>query len=128
MSCVGAPLTQRRNVMKKINTICSLFLIIALAVIFTALDCRAAEIKLTWNPVEGCNYQVHYGNASRTYTKTVEAAETECALTLPSGVYYFAVIAHWKDCTYTLCASEYSDEVSLMLSEKPEIVTLSFSP
>jgi hypothetical protein len=114
--------------MKKINTICLFFPMIVLAVFCSALPSFAAEITLKWNPVESCDYQVHYGNASRTYTKTVEASETECSISLPPGVYYFAVTAHWKDCKYTLCTSEYSNEVSLMLSEKPEIVTLAFSP
>ena len=110
--------------MKKI----ALMLILPVAIFaafFCVGECQAGQIKLTWNPVDGCTYQVHYGNASRVYTRTLEATETECAITLAPGVYYFAVTAHWKDCKYTLCASEYSDEVSLMLSDKPEIVTIS---
>ena len=110
--------------MKKV----ALMLILPVAIFaafFCVGECQAGEIKLTWKPVDGCTYQVHYGNASRVYTRTLEATETECTLTLAPGVYYFAVTAHWKVCNYTLCASEYSDEVSLMLSDKPEIVTIS---
>ena len=105
-----------------------IFILILVLVLFSLNQAMAAKIKLTWNPVEGCDYQVHYGNASRNYTQTVKASETECAINLSPGIYYFAVTAHWQDCEHSLCASEYSDEVSLMLSDKPAIVTLSFSP
>jgi hypothetical protein len=127
-----------RNIMKKtaLNTLrlrvsargIFISIIMLVLVLLSQNQAMAAQISVTWNPVEGCNYTLHYGNASRAYTKTVEATETGCAINLPPGVYYFAVTAHWKDCQHTLCTSEFSNEVSLMLSDAPEIVTLAFSP
>lgn len=96
--------------------------------LLAASDCMAAKITLTWNPVADCTYQIHYGNASRNYTGKETTDNTEFTLNLGPGVYYFAVTAHWKQCTHTLCGSEYSDEVSVLLSDKPAIATLVFSP
>ena len=97
-----------------------------LALVFATLS-RAADVTLTWNEVPGCSYEVHYGPASRQYNHNEATTDTKCVLELTPGIYYFAVTASYKDCAYTLCTSEYSDEVSLMLSDKPEIATIALS-
>lgn len=99
-------------------------LIIFLVALLLASWSRAAEVTLTWNEVAGCSYIVYYGSASRQYENTQPASETSCTLDLPPGVYYFAVTSKWINCRYTLCASGFSNEVSLMLSDNPEIATI----
>ena len=88
---------------------------------------QAAEVTLTWNEVEGCSYEVHYGPASRQYDNKQAVTDTTCTLDITPGIYYFSVTAKLIDCKYTICTSEYSDEVSLMLSDKPEIATIALS-
>lgn len=105
-----------------------LFIVMAflLALTFATLS-RAADVTLTWDEVNGCSYEVYYGPASRQYDHKEVVPGTSCKLSLTPGIYYFAVTARLVDCKHTLCTSEYSDEVSLLLSDKPEIATIALS-
>ena len=95
-----------------------------LVALVAATVSSAAEIILTWDAQEGCSYEVHYGPASRQYDHNQPVTTATCTLELPPGIYYFSVNAHLIDCPYTLCVGEYSDEVSVMLLDKPEIATI----
>lgn len=101
-----------------------IFLLTSFVFAWWAATASAAEVTLTWNPVPDCDYVLHYGNASGQYQEEIQVTGTSTTLSLIPGVYYFALTSHIIDCNYTACLSEYSDEVSLLLGDKPLIVTI----
>ena len=86
---------------------------------------QAAEVKLEWHKVENADgYKVYYGTQTGTYQTPIDVgAETTYSLQLNGGTYYFVVTAY-----NSYGESGYSDEVSCAILEKPQIITVSFSP
>jgi hypothetical protein len=90
------------------------FLSVLLAVVLLPLWAWSAEVRLAWNPNSEANlagYKVHYGNASGSYTTTVDVGNVTSA-TIPNlseGItYYFSASAY----NTTAVSSGYSNEVS----------------
>lgn len=70
-------------------------------------------------------YDVHYGNASRTYTNHVDAGtSTTKSLTLPPGNYFFAVTA--RDTTGNVSA--FSNEISQTINPTPTAIPATATP
>ncbi|SDX46365.1 hypothetical protein SAMN05421783_12811 [Thiocapsa roseopersicina] len=75
--------------------------------------CFGADVRLTWNPVNdprASRYQVHFGQASRTYAGSVDTTETTAVIggLTPGQLHYLAVRACTRD---GLVCSEFSNEV-----------------
>jgi len=78
----------------------------------------AANVTLAWDPKTDSNlagYKVYYGNASRSYSSTVNVGNTttHTVSSLGPGTYYFAVTAYYTSGTETAFSNEASYAVSL---------------
>lgn len=91
-------------------------LIIFLAVVWWAAWASAAEMTLTWNPVEGADgYKVYYGSKHGEYQDPVNSG-SQTSMTMPydtANMKYLAVTAYnkWGE-------SDYSEEAVLLDAPK----------
>lgn len=114
----GLVSTERRGTPPRLGCFGWAFLALAFAG-----DCFGADVRVTWNPVDdprASRYQVHFGQASRTYVGSVETTETTAVISglNPGQLHYIAV----RVCTQDgLACSEFSNEVIAAIAADGEV-------
>jgi hypothetical protein len=87
-------------------------------------ECSSAEVQLGWDPVDDprvSRYQVHFGQASRTYTEWVDTTQSSVVIGgyAVGQAHYFAVRACTQD---GLSCSTFSDEVIAYIETDGSVV------
>ncbi|WP_147430993.1 fibronectin type III domain-containing protein [Thiocapsa rosea] len=87
-------------------------------------DCFGADVRVTWNPVDdprASRYQVHFGQASRTYVGSVDTTQTTAVISglTPGQLHYLAVRACTAD---NLACSDFSNEVIAAIAPDGEVL------